>query len=299
MATSVFPVATSATASGLSKEVILGSSSTYYTLNDATLTAGNYTITSPSTIPVQATFYDAAYTQIAQGTTSSGTASIAVNSDASRLVLIADAGSSVNVTIQLTGLVLTPNYTSAGTETLTSTQTYTGTSTSGYAFALTVGGGGNGGVKWYFCGAGGGSGGLNTGIVPLDGSSTVIVGSAGGSTSFDGYLTAGGGGGGAQNGFGAAGTPNGANGGGFPTGANGCATPNLNKYIINGTTGGGGASTGPQAPSNGTGAGSGIGTGGNGGTNGGAGSGYGSGGGGANGGSAGAGAPGVIYIRRF
>jgi hypothetical protein len=297
MAISVFPVATSASASGLSKAVILPSASTYYTLVDATLTAGNYTITSPSTIPVIATFYNSSYTQIATGTTTSGTVSIAVNSDASRVMLIADAGSNINVTIQLTGLVLSPTFTSAGTETITSTQTYTGTSTSGYAFVLTVGGGGGGGIKWYFCGAGGGSGGVNTGIVPLDGSSDLIVGAAGGQTSFDGYLVAGGGGGGAQNGFGAAGVPNGGNGGGFPTGPNGNATPNLNKYILNGTTGGGGASTGPQAPTNGQGAGSGIGTGGNG--DGGSGTGFGSGGAGSNGGTPGTGRPGVIYMRRF
>jgi len=145
MAISVFPVSTSASASGLSKAVNLTTSQTYYTLVDATLTAGNYTITSPSTVPVNATFYNASYTQLATGTTSSGSTQIILPSDASRLVLIADAGSNVGVTIQLTGLILTPNYTSAGTETITSTQTYTDSSTSGYALALVVGGGGNGG----------------------------------------------------------------------------------------------------------------------------------------------------------
>ena len=74
----------------------------------------------------------------------------------------------------------------------------------------------------------------------------------------------------------------------------------MHGIFVNGTTGGGGASAGPGVPSNSPGGGSGIGTGGSGAYgNAPGGSGYGSGGGGSNGGSGGAGAPGVIYIRRF
>ena len=58
MAISVFPVATSSSASGLAKSVSLPSANTFYTLVDATLTAGNYTITSAATIAVKATFYN-------------------------------------------------------------------------------------------------------------------------------------------------------------------------------------------------------------------------------------------------
>jgi hypothetical protein len=303
MAISVFPIATSASASGLSKAVNLTTSATYYTLVDATLTAGNYTITSPSTVPVQATFYNASYESLATGTTTSGSVQIILTSDASRITLIADSGSNVAVTIQLTGLVLTPNFTSAGTETITSTQTYSGTSTSGYAFALLVGGGGSGGSRGYYPGGGGGSGGVRGAILQLTGSLNVQVGSAEGTTSASGLSATGGSGGGSGGGGG--GTPNGVPGGsgGYfgDTGGTGGTTANVNKYILDGTTGGGGGSGGKSfgAP-NGPGGGSGIGTGGAGGNPSGSNAtGYGAGGGGGKSTGGGSGTQGVIYIRRF
>jgi hypothetical protein len=310
MAISVFPVATSASASGLSKAVNLTTAQTYYTLVDATLTAGNYTITSPSTVPVVATFYDSSYNTLGTGTTSSGSTQVIISSDATRLGLIADAGSNVGVTIQLTGLILTPNFTSAGTETITSTQTYSGTSTSGYAFVLAVGGGGNGGGGGYYPGGGGGSGGLANGVAQLTGSTAVVIGAASGTTSI-GSVSAGGGGSAAGGSInpGGGGSPNGSSGGSggglYGGGSNGSATSVVNKYIVNGTTGGGGGGRG-RFNSNAavaTGAGSGIGTGGNGGVQGQtaqAGQGYGAGGGGGGrDGGGGAGAQGIIYIRRF
>jgi hypothetical protein len=309
---------------------------TTYEIND-TFAAGGYTVTtSPSTSQVQVQFLDAS-SILSDSTTVSGTVSVSIASDATRL-LIKDTSGATNTTVTIT-------YTStnasgaeiSGTlDTLTNTQTYNQT---GLLYVLAVGGGGGGACSAdnnnnFSAGGGGGAGGVSGGLTFVNTSTSITVGSAGtgsintqangnagGNTSFGNLFSVTGGTGGAAGGIsqgsgggggGAGGSPGGGTGGlgaSQPFGRNsttGNASTQVFQSVKSGTNGGGGGGGVPgynRQPS--TGSGSGIGTGGTGGYNTAAtaGSGFGAGGGGGGNGGGNSiqgadGSPGVVYVLR-
>jgi hypothetical protein len=293
MALNVFPVASSASGGSdtLAKTVSVVSPYTL-TYGSGSFSPGTYTITcASSTIATVSFFSNNAL--IGTAVTAAGTVIFNLGSAADSVSVITNTGSNIPVNIQLTGSAVTTS--NSGTlVTLTNSQTYTDT---GRAYVVVVGGGQNGGNAGQNTGAAGGaSGGITSGIVGLTGSTSVIIGAAGGSTSIGNVVANSGGTGSGAGGFGANGNAGSGTASIVPT----------YTFVKNGTTGGGGGSGFNIA---GSGAGSGIGTGGNGGyfqgsgsggKDGNSGSGYGAGGGGAGQfGTGGSGTQGVVYLIKF
>jgi hypothetical protein len=323
MAISVFPAPVTSSINASSITAV--SANTLYGAS-ITLDAAIYTITCASGTTTNIDFYSGAATLITSATTSSGTVTVNLASNADRVRLWTNTGSNIVVTIAKTASALTNNI-SGTLDTITTTSTYTGTSTSGYAYAVLVGGGGGGAGgsnSTAAGGGGGGSGGVGASFVTLTGSMSVVIGDAGtagaiatnggagGASTFAGMTCNGGGGGvSSTRAGGAGGTVTGATvsstggaggaGGVSDQGQNAGTTTLIYPFVVNGTTGGGGGgSGGPNTQ--GAGGGSGIGTGGGAASS--TSSGFGAGGkGGVGGNTTGvagtAGRPGVLYILRF
>ena len=306
MAFDVFPIAVASSGSTGAQSITLSSSGTPYGAT-RTFPAGTYTIACISSVNVTIIFLGSDGSIISQGTTATGGLNITLNSPAASFVAYSNTGSNTVVTITLSASNITSTVSPQGVETITATQTYTDTSSSGFAFVVAVGGGGNGTGPFagYMHPGGGGSGGVASGIIKLNGSVALTVGAAGGTTSAGNVIANGGGtpasysygaGGGGSPGGGAGGAGTGSNN---SAGSNGTASQSPDyAFVKTGTTGGGGGSGQVGTTS---GAGSGIGTGGNGGNSSNSGSGYGAGGGtkniNANGGTSGT--QGVIYLMKF
>jgi hypothetical protein len=284
----------------------------------ATLTPGTYTITCVSSTNAEVTFWSGS-SVITTATTVSGTVSVSLATEATRVSYWTNTGTNIVINIQLTGNPLT--YAASGTlDTITTSQSpYTRT---GRAYVGVVGAGGGGGPSWAGArGPGsGGSGGVASGIVYLTGNQNIVIGAGGNGGTFDGNasrivgndggssslgnITAngggagggswnssgGGGGGGGTPGGGAGGSGSNNTGGAYNGGGSGGVASSAPTYsfVKSGTTGGG-------AGVNASGAGSGIGTGGSGG---GSGSGYGAGGGAFGWANtySGSGTQGVVYV---
>ena len=309
MAVSVFPIA--ATATGPNKWSYTAATANVPYGSNATMSAGFYTITCVSSTNATVQFFSNQTTPVAIATTVSGTVTVNVPSDCTRIILWTNTGSNILVNVENTAKALSNDIGTLGSlETISANTTYTNTSTSGYAFVIAVAGGGGGGgggnstgAPWYG-GSGGGSGGVACGIIQLTGSVPITVGTAGtgggnqanggtGGTTTAGSLTATGGGGGnyARNGGsagGTAGSPGGVAGtasvaGNSQSGTAGAAGINPYTFVTGSAvmgTGGAGVNTNTVA---------GAGT-------------LGGGGGGASASysnSGGAGGAGVVYIMRY
>jgi hypothetical protein len=318
MASAVFPAPVT---SSLNASAITATAANTLYEGRATFDSGVYTITCASGTVANFEFFSNANTAITSGSTTSGTVAINLASTADRVRIWTDTGTSIVVTITKTAAALTNQFSGTlDTVTTVGNSTYTGTSTSGYGYAVLVGGGGSGAGGNVSTGSGGGSGAICSKIVTLTGSMAVTIGAggtapatassngnAGGASTFDG-MSAGGGAGGGASGAAAGGTATGgtynATGGASSTantnGAGG-AVGSVYKFVVTGTTGGGGSKGGGTGVNGG---GSGIGTGGTfvaTDTAVTAATGYGSGGAGANGTAVlgGVGRPGVLYVLRF
>lgn len=284
MASNVYPVELASSPSSIGKSINAVSANTLYYSN-SNFTAGTYTVSCVSSTIAYFTFWSN-NNVIVSSQTLSGTATVNVGQDATSISVYTSTGSNIPVNFQLTGLSLSPY--SGTVITLTNSQTYTET---GKCYAVVVGGGrsGNSGSA-NAGGSGGASGGISSGVIYLNGSTSVIIGAPNGTTTF-GNISAesGGTGAGGGGGFSNANVPQ--------TGT--ASIPSPFTFVKTGTTGGGGGST---LNSSGAGAGSGIGTGGAGGpagSGGGNGSGYGAGGGAGGGFPAspgGSGTQGVVYL---
>lgn len=291
------------------------------------LAVGTYTVSCVNSTNATIEFYNGS-TLITSATTSSGTVVVNLATAATNIAYFVNTGSDVIISLQLTGIALTTA--SSGTvDIITTTSTYNQT---GLVYYCVVGGGGGGGNGSAQQGGGGASGGIASGRVTLNTSTSIEIGAAGnggtGNTnqiSASGTVFGGSGNAGGSTVFGNIVTVNGGNGGsggssnnwngtrsaaggtgGTPGGGRGAGFASVNStynalasdastysFVVSGTTGGGAG--GDQNSY----AGSGIGTGGaRGNENGSAGSGYGSGGGGGQNGTGGNGAPGVVYIIR-
>lgn len=234
-----------------------------------TFTTGIYSITCLSSIITYVKFIAQNGSEIIQVNTTSGSVSVALTTEATSVRFWYTGGTGTQ-SISLTrvgGLPLNNAFTSSTTlEELTTSGTYTETSPSGSAYVVVVGGGGGGGGGNHNCcpsGAGaGGSGGLDGGVVTLNGSVPYTVGAGGasgpccsaaggdGGASTIGNITANGGrgGSGSSGGTGAAGgaggTPRGA-AGGNANGSNGGNSGSLGgesplAFVREGATGSGG-----------------------------------------------------------
>jgi len=230
--------------------------------------------------------FDASRTLITTGSTSSGVLDVVIGAGVTATQLTASINTGTDVVVTVTKLGITLNTATSGSlQTITATTTLT---TTGMAYVVVVGGGASGNQGLF--GNGGNSAGVSSGVIGLNGSTTVTIGAAGGTTSVGGISSSP-----SSTGFGRGSVWDGGSRG------NGALASNSSPYtfLVSGTTGGGGNCSDSGAPR--TGAGSGIGTGGNGadfsGNRATAGTGYGSGGGGENNYNSGrSGAPGVVYL---
>jgi hypothetical protein len=254
------------------------------------LTPGTWRFSCTSGTVCTINLFDASRTAITSGSTSSGVLDIVIASGTTATQLTASINTGTDVVVTITKLGVTLNTATSGSlQTITST---TNLSSTGLAYVVVVGGGNGGGnfAPGGF-GRGGNSAGVSSGVIALNGSTTVTIGAGGGTTSVGGITSSPG-----STGFGAGSVWD------FGSRGSGALASNSSPYtfLVSGTTGGGGNCS--DSPGKTIGAGSGIGTGGTGvGTSqtnaaASAGTGYGSGGGGASYGPAGAGAPGVVYL---
>jgi hypothetical protein len=250
MASAVFPAP--AAASTIPDAFNCTSGTLYESIK--TFGTGIYTITCINTTIAIVEFYSDSTTIITSAITSSGTVTVNLSSAADRIKVYIDNGTDVPVIITKTAGTLISNF-SGTLDTITTTSTYTGTSTSGYGYAVVVGGGGGGGNSPGSNYGGGGAGGVGAKLVALTGSMSVVIGQGGaantngGNTTFAG-ITAGGGTAGSNNGSGNGGLIGTVTGATYvATGGNGAiyngtqvsATTKVFPFVINGTTGGGGA----------------------------------------------------------
>lgn len=276
MSISVFPAPVAAT--GPNKWSYTAATANIPYGADSAFPAGFYTITCVSSTIAKVQFFSNKTTEAALATTASGTVTIYVPVNCTRVVLWTNTGSSILVNIENTSKAIANDIGTLGSlETITTNTTYTNTSTSGYAFVIAVGGGGGGGgggnstgAPW-LGGTGGGSAGVACGVVQLTGSVPITIGNGGagggnqangstGGTTTIGSLTATGGGGGnyARNGGSSGGT------GGSPGGVTAISSAanqsgnagaaGVNPYtFVTGSavmgTGGAGATTNAVAPS--------------------------------------------------
>jgi len=172
MATTVFPAASSgSSASNIAQTIVAAAANTMYGAS-ATLTPGTYTISCVSTTNVEVTFWSGS-SVITTATTVSGTVSVSLATEATRVSYWTNTGTNIVINIQLTGNPLT--YAASGTlETITTSQSpYNRT---GRAYVVVVGAGGGGGASWANARGpgGGGSGGVASGIVYLDGTANFV-----------------------------------------------------------------------------------------------------------------------------
>jgi hypothetical protein len=180
MANTVFPIAS--TSSLNAKAATIASPNTYVKLAQ-TFSASVWSITCPSSTNASVTFYDSEGSIITRATTSSGSISVNLASDAAYAIVYTNTGSNVVVTFTQTALPLVSNSASfSGTlDTITSSGTYTPASGAGPAYVLCFGGGGGGGGSGYAAsgGGGGGAGGLWAGFYTLPSSVSATIGSFG------------------------------------------------------------------------------------------------------------------------
>jgi hypothetical protein len=275
MAISVFPAASasSGTTPNFAQTFTADSANTIY-LATASLSVGTYTITCVSSTIARVTFLNG-NAEIVTANTASGTVTVNLATPATGISYLTNTGTSVVISITLTGSPITATAPSGTLETITTSQTpYTRT---GKAYVVVVGAGGNGGggsANGGYSGGGGGSGGVSSSYMQLTGNINIVIGAisatnvrgSGGATSIGALTVNGGGPGDTQNGGGSAGSPGGGGGGNGAQGnsgqnGGGASTASAYNFAVSGTTGGGG---GGSAGGNGSGAGSGIGTGGSG-----------------------------------
>lgn len=295
MGSAVFPAPSSSvdlsSVSTVGQSFTIPSSTAPKGVTGLSLTPGTWRFSCTSGTVCTINLFDASRTAVTSGSTSSGVLDIVIASGTTATQLTASINTGTDVVVTITKLGVTLNTATSGSlQTITST---TNLSSTGLAYVVVVGGG-NGGGNFSAgpgFGRGGDSAGVSSGIIALNGSTTVTIGAAGGTTSVGGITSSPG-----STGFGRGSVWDGGSRG------NGALASNSSPYtfLVSGTTGGGGNCSDSAGPR--TGQGSGIGRGGDGvntsATNAAAsaGTGYGSGGGGASYGPAGAGAPGVVYL---
>jgi hypothetical protein len=245
MPISVFPEVTPSSVSGQTFKVPVKNASYKVT---GTFTAGVYTITCVSSTIAKVTFYYG--TTFTSTSTSGGTVSFNLATDATAVYVQIDTGTDVLVNITKTSNSIPGAEVSGTLDTITTTSTYTQT---GPLYVVAIGGGGGGGKGSIgnYGGAGGGSGAINWGFFHTTSSTSVTIGAAGaaatstsdtmtfaGTTTFGSLLSAEGGQRGGSpnnsNSGGRGGIPNGSAGSGATESSsdNTTATP----VLINGTT---------------------------------------------------------------
>jgi hypothetical protein len=252
-----------------------------------------YRITCASSSTARFQFMDSNGAIIVSGNTTSGTVDVNLASEASSLRFWSDTANLI-VNVQIVGRSVSSSSFTGTLDTITTSTVNYNYGTSTKAYVVVVGGGGCG--RHGNPGLGGGSGGINSGLVNLAGTIAVTIGAGaaansdanGGTTTFGStpIVQATGGLSGLNGGTG--GTPNGQNGN------SGIPVVSPLSFVINGSTGSGGGFNAMGQT------GSGIGTSGGGGGSWNSATGYGAGGGSWDqSGYRGLGTQGVVYVFRF
>lgn len=277
MASTVFPVPASGATDSDFASTVPAVQTTYE--HDVNIISGIYDITVSLSTNANLVFLSDTAVLLTT-TTSGGTATIQLDSTATKLFITTLTGGTANAIVKIvrTAAVIAPDDIGNGTlDTINTTGTYNQT---GLLSVLAFGGGaagGKGGIQYDSGGAGGASGALIYGMVYSNSAVTVTVGAKGTAatsnntnivaptnSSFGNLLTE------TNNTFYIAGGGRGMNdyeGPNVPTAALGSASRVFSSFNSNSTTGGGGGGRGNRrAEAGAAGAGSGIGTGGTGGT---------------------------------
>ena len=179
MASNTYPAA-SASSSGPNTYTLTATTSNTYYESSVSLSAGIYTITCVSSTIAKVDFFTSNSTLLTTATTVSGSVTISIASAVTKVGIWTNTGSSVAVSLALTGQSISAAY-NGTLDTITATQNYNQTGAM-YVVVVAGGGGGGGGAGTnaggLTAGAGGG-GGVTGGFVYTNGVTLITVGAAG------------------------------------------------------------------------------------------------------------------------